>query len=73
MTGSKANKRVALTPSTWAALSNLRSPGETFDETVALLISEHQRRQLITDLDAIDAAETTIPWDRAKQELGLTE
>jgi hypothetical protein len=68
-----ANKRVALTPSTWAALSNLRSPGETFDETVALLISEYQRRRLITDLDAIDATETTIPWDRAKQGLGLTK
>jgi hypothetical protein len=66
-----ANKRVALTPSTWAALSNLRNPGQTFDETVAALISEHQRLQLIADLDVIDASETTIPWDRAKQELGL--
>jgi hypothetical protein len=68
-----ANKRVALTPSTWASLSNLRNPGQTFDETVAELISEHQRLQLIADLDAIDGTETTIPWDRAKQELGLME
>jgi len=68
-----ANKRVALTPSTWAALSNLRNPGQTFDETVARLIDEHQRLQLIADLDAIDSTESTIPWDRAKQELGLKE
>jgi hypothetical protein len=68
-----ANKRVALTPSTWEALSNLRRPGQKFDETVSELIREHQRLQLITDLDAIDATETTIPWDRAKQKLGLTK
>ena len=68
-----ANKRVALTPSTWAALSNLRNPGQTFDETVAELISEHQRLRLIADLDAIDATESTMPWDKAKQELGLKE
>jgi hypothetical protein len=68
-----ANKRVALTPSTWEALSNLRRPGQTFDQTVAELISERQRLQLITDLDAIDATETIIPWDQAKQELGTTE
>ena len=68
-----ATKRVALTPSTWAALSNLRRPGQTFDKTIAALISEHQRLQLIADLDAIDATETTIPWDKAKQELGTTE
>jgi len=68
-----ANKRVALTPSTWEALSNLRRPGQTFDQTVAELISERQRLQLITDLDAIDATEPIIPWDKAKQELGTTE
>ena len=71
--GENANKRVALTPGTWAALSNLRRPGQTFDDTVAMLISEHQRMQLIADLDAIDAAETFIPWDQAKKELGTTE
>ena len=68
-----ANKRVALTPSTWASLSNLRNPGQTFDETVARLIDEHHRLQLIADLDAIDVTESTVPWVRAKQELGLKE
>jgi hypothetical protein len=68
-----ATKRVALTPSTWATLSNLREPGQTFDQTIAELISEHQRFRLIADLDFIDSTESIIPWDRAKQELGLKE
>jgi hypothetical protein len=69
--GEIANKRVALTPSTWAALSVLRKPGQTFDETVAELITERQRMKLITDLDAIDASEKTVPWDKAKRDLGI--
>jgi len=66
-----ANKRVALTPRTWAALSTLRKPGQTFDDTVAELISEHQRLKLIADLNAIDATEEVIPWDQAKRDLGM--
>jgi hypothetical protein len=70
--GEIATKRVALTPSTWAALSNLRKPGQTFDETVSELITERQRLKLIADLDAIDAGEKTVPWDKAKRNLGIT-
>ena len=66
-----ANKRVALTPSTWATLSTLRKPGQTFDDTIVELISEHQQKQLIADLDEIDATEKTVSWNRAKKNLGL--
>lgn len=68
-----AKKRVALTPSTWAALSNLRKPGQTFDETISELIARRQQLALISDLDAIDATEKTIPWDKAKEDLGLVK
>jgi predicted outer membrane protein len=70
--GEIANKRVALSPNTWATLSNLRKPGQTFDDTIAELISEHQRKQLITDLDDIDATGKTVPWEKAKKGLGLS-
>jgi len=66
-----ANKRVALTPSTWAALSNIKTPGKSLGDTVAELITEHQRRALERDLDEIDANGQFIPWDKAKKELGL--
>jgi len=66
-----ANKRVALTPSTWSALSDIKKPGKTLGETVADLISEHQRATLERDLDEVDASATYVPWDDAKAELGL--
>jgi hypothetical protein len=66
-----ANKRVALTPSTWAALSNIKTPGKSLGDTVADLITEHQRRALERDLDEIDANGQFIPWEKAKKELGL--
>ncbi len=46
-----ANKRVPLTPSTWAALSNIKPPGKSLGNTVADLIAEHQKRMLEQDFD----------------------
>jgi hypothetical protein len=66
-----ANKRVALTESTWVALSRLKKPGKTFGETVADLIAEHQARMLERDLDAIDKNAHYVSWDKAKKDLGL--
>jgi hypothetical protein len=66
-----STRRLALTPGTWATLSRLRKPGETFDETIAGLITDHQRLQLIADLDAIDATEKTVSWKKAKKDLVL--
>jgi len=66
-----ANKRVALTPSTWEALSNIKPPGKSLGDTVSDLITEHQKRALERDLDEIDANGDFIPWEKAKNELGL--
>lgn len=66
-----ANKRVALTPSTWAALSEIKAPGMSLGDTVAALIAEHRMRSLERDLDDIDANGNFIPWDEAKKVLGL--
>lgn len=66
-----ASKRVALTPSTWAALSNIKEPGKSLGDTVADLIKEYQKRKLKQDLDEIDSDSTYISWDDAKKELGF--
>ena len=63
-----ANKWVALTPSTWAALSNIKSPGKSLGDTVSDLITEHQKRALERDLDEIDANGQFISWEKAKKE-----
>jgi len=69
--GETANKRVVLTQSTWAALSNIKPPGNSLGDTVAELITEYQRRTLERDLDEIDMNGQFIPWDEAKKEPGL--
>ena len=66
-----ANKRVALTPSTWASLSRLKEPGKSLGDTVADLIAEHQLRALERDLDLVDKNAKYISWDKAKKDLGL--
>jgi hypothetical protein len=66
-----ANKRVALTPRTWAALCGLKPPGKSLGDTVADLITEHQARQLERDLDEIDTHGDFIPLDQARRELGM--
>jgi len=65
-----AVKRVALKPSTWESLSNLKKPGQTFDELVGSLIETEQRHRLMHDLD-IAAAEPSIPWSESAKKLGL--
>jgi hypothetical protein len=65
-----ANKRVAVKPSTWEALSNLRKPGETFDELLVSLITIEQRHRLSHDLD-VAAAEPSILWSEAAKQLGI--
>ena len=65
-----ANKRVALTPSTWAALSNIKAPGKSLGDTVSDLITEHQKRTLERDLDEIDANGQFIPWEKRRKNSG---
>lgn len=43
---SKADKRIPVTEERWKELNELKGAGETYDELLAGLIREHQRRQL---------------------------
>ncbi|MDD3136872.1 MAG: hypothetical protein PHF64_10280 [Methanoregula sp.] len=65
-----AVKRVALKPGTWESLSNLKKPGQTFDDVVGSLILSEQRRRLMHDLD-VAAAEPSLPWSESAKNLGL--
>jgi hypothetical protein len=66
-----ADKRVAVTPSTLDALWDLTAAGQSLGDTIAMLVKEHQLRNLENDLDEIDAVAHYTPWDQAKKELGL--
>ena len=41
-----ANKRIPVTEERWKELHDLKGPGETYDDLLAQLIEEHNRRQL---------------------------
>jgi hypothetical protein len=43
---SKADKRIPVTEERWKELNELKGAGETYDELLAVLIREHQRRRL---------------------------
>ncbi len=44
---SNANKRIPVTEERWEELNELKRAGETYDDLLAELIQEHQRRQLV--------------------------
>ena len=48
-----ATKRVALTESVWAELSDLRRPGETFSQLLAEMIEREKKARLIAHLKLI--------------------
>lgn len=41
-----ASKRIPVTEERWKELNELKEAGETYDDLLAELIREHQRRQL---------------------------
>lgn len=48
-----ATKRVAVTESVWAELSDLRRPGETFSQLLAEMIEREKKARLIAHLKLI--------------------
>ncbi|MFA5268812.1 MAG: hypothetical protein WC379_12650 [Methanoregula sp.] len=68
-----ADRRVAVTPSTHAALWDITGPGETLGDTIAKLIEEHHMRRLDKDLDEIDVVAQYTPWEQVKKDLGLLQ
>ena len=55
---SNANKRIPVTEERWAELSDLKEPGQTYDELLDVLIREHRRRQLAERASAVREADS---------------
>jgi predicted CopG family antitoxin len=43
---SKANKRIPVTEERWRELHDLKEPGQTWDEVIEDLVTEHKERRL---------------------------
>ena len=61
-----ADKRIAVTKTTWETLSNLREPGQTFDQLLTEMIDLKQKDNLLRDLDSAEKGEF-ISLDEAKK------
>ncbi len=59
---SNASKRIPVTEERWKELNELKEAGETYDDLLAELIQEHQRRRLAErtkEVREADSAELT--------------
>jgi predicted CopG family antitoxin len=55
---SNASKRIPVTEERWKELNELKGAGETYDELLAELIREHQRRQLAERVKEVREADS---------------
>ena len=55
---SKANKRIPVTKERWNELNDLKEAGQTYDELLAELIEERNRRQLAERAREVRAADS---------------
>lgn len=54
---SRAEKRIPVTEERWKELNDLKEAGQTYDELLAELIQEHNRRQLADRARAVREAD----------------
>lgn len=55
---STADKRIPVTEERWRELSDLKEPGETYDELLEQLIREHNRGQLADRVQSVREADS---------------
>lgn len=62
---SNATKRIPVTEERWKELNELKEAGETYDDLLAELIQEHQRRRLAERTREVRDADTEelVPLD----------
>lgn len=48
------SKRIPVSEGRWKELSNLKEPGQTYDELLKVLMEEHKKRKLKKHLDEIE-------------------
>ena len=55
---SNASKRIPVTEERWKELNELKEAGETYDDLLAELIQEHQRRRLAERMKEVREADS---------------
>ncbi|WP_292386199.1 hypothetical protein [Methanoculleus sp. UBA430] len=50
-----ATKRIPVSEGVWAAISELKHPGQTFDDLLSQMVEQEKKRRFIEDMDRIEA------------------
>ena len=50
-----ATKRIPVSEPVWVELSNLKEPGQTFDELLAAMVNREKKKRFLEDIDRIEA------------------
>lgn len=50
-----ATKRIPVSEGVWAEISELKHPGQTFDDLLSQMVEQEKKRRFIEDMDRIEA------------------
>ena len=50
-----ATKRIPVSEEVWAEISELKRPGQTFDDLLSQMAEQEKKRRFIEDMDRIEA------------------
>jgi len=59
-----ATSRIPVSKATWAELSNLKEPGETYDHLLENMIEKEKKRRLFEDMDRIEKSGKLVAMKR---------
>jgi predicted CopG family antitoxin len=58
-----ATKRIPVSERVWAAISELKRPGQTFDDLLSQMVEQEKKRRFIEDMDNIEAEGDFVELD----------
>ena len=58
-----ATKRIPVSQRVWAEVSELKRPGQTFDDLLSHMVEQEKKRRFIEDMDRIEAEGDFVELD----------
>ncbi|MCK9306086.1 MAG: hypothetical protein M0P17_00985 [Methanoculleus sp.] len=58
-----ATKRIPVSEGVWAEVSELKHPGQTFDDLLSYMVDQEKKRRFIEDMDNIEAEGDFVELD----------
>jgi len=58
-----ATKRIPVSEGVWAEVSELKHPGQTFDDLLSQMVEQEKKRRFIEDMDRIEAQGDFVELD----------